>query len=508
MNQRTRQSDLTHGPRLARNVVWSLVSVGVPLLIALVTIPILIDEIGTERFGLLAISWMFVGYFSLFDFGLGRALTVRVAMFLGEEREAEIPALVWTALSLMLVLGGLGLGVILLLSPWLVGEVLNVPSELQDEALKAFYLLSLSIPLVITTVGLQGVITAYQRFDLLTAIRIPMGMLTFLGPVAVLPFSNSLYPIVGVLVGGRFLAALAHLWLVFRVIPEVRRHYVIDRTQIRPLLGFGGWMTVSNMVVPLMVSMDRFVIGAVLTVTAVAYYTTPYEIVSRLLIIPSAFVAVLLPAQSTTLARGGFEDRAHSARLFVKGLDYIAIALFPLVLVMVAFAYDGLNLWVGAEFADNGFRVMQWLGVGVFFYGLSLVPFSLVQSAGRPDWSAKLHLLELPLYLAALWWALHEHGILGAAVVWTLRAFVDTLALYLMVWVLVPECRASAGRFVRALGAAVGLFLLTAQLQGLLFKIVFCTLVLCGFAWVAWRFGLQQRERDWLLSGLHLGRRV
>ncbi|MET0067267.1 MAG: flippase [Candidatus Thiodiazotropha sp.] len=506
MSQQTRQKDLTRGGRLARNVVWNLVSVGVPFLVALVTIPILIQEIGTERFGLLAISWMFVGYFSLFDFGLGRALTVLVAKFLGEEREADIPALIWTALSLMLVLGVVGFGVISLLSPWLVGDVLNVPDELQEESLKAFYLLSLSIPLVIITVGLRGVIAAYQRFDLLTAIRIPMGILTFLGPVAVLPFSNSLYPIVGVLVGGRFLATLAHLWLMFHVTPEVRHHYRIESEQIRPLLGFGGWMTVSNMVVPLMVSMDRFVIGAVLTVTAVAYYTTPYEIVSRLLIIPSAFVAVLLPAQSTTLARGGSKDREHSARLFVKGLDYIAMALFPLVLIMVAFAYDGLNLWVGGEFAENGFRVMQWLGVGVFFYGLSLVPFSLVQSAGHPDWSAKLHLLELPVYLAALWWALHEYGILGAAVVWTLRTFVDALALYLMVWVLLPECRTSAGRFAWALGAAVGVFLVTAQVDGLMLKFVYCAVVLGGFAGVAWRYGLHQRERDWVLRGLRLGR--
>jgi fucose permease len=33
--------------------------------------------------------------------------------------------------------------------------------------------------------------------------------------------------------------------------------------QLGPLFGYGGWMTVSNMVVPLMVSMERFVIGAV-----------------------------------------------------------------------------------------------------------------------------------------------------------------------------------------------------------------------------------------------------
>ncbi|MCU7892183.1 MAG: flippase [Candidatus Thiodiazotropha sp. (ex Ustalcina ferruginea)] len=500
-----RHKELTRGRRLAKNVVWNLLSVAAPFLVAIITIPILIDAIGKERFGLLAISWMFVGYFSLFDFGLGRALTVLVAKCLGESRDQEIPSLVWTALTLMSILGVIGFVAILWLSPWLVDEVLKVPPELLEETRQAFYLLSASIPLVIITAGLRGVIEAYQRFDLLTAIRIPMGILTFVGPVAVLPFSVSLYPIVAVLLAGRFLAALAHLLLLFRVLPEIKQNYLLDRTQIRPLLGFGGWMTISNMVVPMMVSMDRFVIGAVLSVTAVAFYTTPYEIVSRLLIIPSAFVAVLLPAQSTVLAVGNHHDRQHSARLFSKGLSYIFIALFPLVLVISVFSFDALNLWVGEEFAENGYLVMQWLAVGVFFYGLSLVPFSLVQSEEHPDWSAKLHMLELPLYLGALWWSLLEYGILGAAVVWTLRALIDALALYAMALFLIPECRASTVRFGFALLSAISLFILAAMLDELPYKILFALFTLTSFVLLVWYRVFKQNERNWLLNSLGIG---
>ncbi|MCG7950169.1 MAG: flippase [Candidatus Thiodiazotropha endolucinida] len=499
-------NELTRGGRLAKNVVWNLLSIIVPFLVAIITIPILIDGIGKDRFGLLAISWMFVGYFSLFDFGLGRALTVLVAKCLGEHQHHKIPGLVWTAMILMTLLGVIGFVVIFWLTPWLVGSVLKVPSELQHETQKAFYLLSVSIPFVIVTVGLRGVIAAYQQFKLLTAIRIPMGIFTFVGPVAVLPFSTSLYPIVAVLVAGRFIAVLAHFLLMFRIVPEVRQHYRIDPSQLRPLFGFGGWMTVSNIVVPLMVSMDRFVIGAVLSVTAVAFYTTPYEIVFRLMVIPTAFVAVLLPAQSTTLAIEQGQDRKYSAELFNKGLSYIFIALFPLLLVISLFSFDGLKLWVGEEFAENGYQVMQWLAVGVLFYGLSLVPFSLVQSAGHPDWSAKLHLLELPIYLAGLWWALTHYGILGAALVWTLRAWLDALALYMMSLTLIPECRASAIRFGLSVLLAVMLFVLATQFQDLLEKFLFAGIVLTGFIYLVWRHVLEKKERLWLLRGLGVRR--
>ncbi|MEW8543262.1 MAG: flippase [Candidatus Thiodiazotropha endolucinida] len=499
-------NELTRGGRLAKNVVWNLLSIVVPFLVAIITIPILIDGIGKDRFGLLAISWMFVGYFSLFDFGLGRALTVLVAKCLGEHQHHKIPGLVWTAMILMTILGVIGFVVIFWLTPWLVGSVLKVPPELQQETQKAFYLLSVSIPFVIITVGLRGVIAAYQQFKLLTAIRIPMGIFTFVGPVAVLPFSTSLYPIVAVLVAGRFIAVLAHFLLMFRIVPDVRQHYRIDPGQLRPLFGFGGWMTVSNIVVPLMVSMDRFVIGAVLSVTAVAFYTTPYEIVFRLMVIPTAFVAVLLPAQSTTLAIEQGQDRKYSAELFNKGLSYIFIVLFPLLLVISLFSFDGLKLWVGEEFAENGYQVMQWLAVGVLFYGLSLVPFSLVQSAGHPDWSAKLHLLELPIYLAGLWWALTHYGILGAALVWTLRAWLDALALYMMSLTLIPECRASTIRFGLSVLLAVMLFVLATQFQDLLEKFLFAGIVLTGFIYLVWRHVLEQKERLWLLRGLGVRR--
>ena len=74
---------LASGPRLARNTLWSLLGQGAPLLAALVTIPVLVRNLGTERFGILTLIWMVIGYFSVFDLGLGRALTKLVAAKLG-----------------------------------------------------------------------------------------------------------------------------------------------------------------------------------------------------------------------------------------------------------------------------------------------------------------------------------------------------------------------------------------------------------------------------------------
>ena len=145
------------GHVLAKNTMWNLVGAAAPLLVAVLCIPILVDEMGAARFGILALAWVVIGYFGLFDLGLGRALTKLVADELGAGREEQIPVLAWTALTLMLALG-IGGGLILgALTPQLVRHILKIPVELQAEASGAFYVLAASIPVVISTAGLRPI---------------------------------------------------------------------------------------------------------------------------------------------------------------------------------------------------------------------------------------------------------------------------------------------------------------------------------------------------------------
>ena len=81
--------------RLARNSLLNLLGQGVPLIAAFFAIPKLITGLGTERFGLLTLAWLVIGYFSLFDLGLGRALTQVVAAEIRDTRDTKAPLLVW-----------------------------------------------------------------------------------------------------------------------------------------------------------------------------------------------------------------------------------------------------------------------------------------------------------------------------------------------------------------------------------------------------------------------------
>lgn len=420
---------LTGGRLLARNTGLNIIGLAVPLFIAIFAQPILIKELGIDRFGVLTLVWLVIGYFSLFDFGIGRALTKFVAEKLGAGHEEEIPVLVWSSLFLMFILGIAGTVVVGLLSPWLVRRALNIPMVLHTEALYAFYLLALCIPVIITTAGIKGVLEAKQRFGFINALRIAVGGFTFLAPLLVLFFSKSLIPITAVLAAGRLLVLVLHMIFCFYVMPELRRSVALDRSAFAPLLRFGGWITVSNIVSPVMSHLDRLLVAGLVSTAAVAYYGTPYSVVTNLLVVPMAISGVMFPAFVASFEQG----KERTLLLFARGFKYVFMVMFPITLLIVVFARQVLDLWLGKEFAEHSYLVMQLLTMGVFINGLAQIPFSLVQSAGRPDLTAKLHLIELPFYLIAVWCITRTFNIEGTAIVWSARAIVDGLFLFRMV---------------------------------------------------------------------------
>jgi O-antigen/teichoic acid export membrane protein len=481
---------------IGRNTVWNLFGQVAPALAAVFTVPILIHGLGTERFGVLTLIWLVVGYFSIFDLGLGRALTQSLAERLGRDDHESVPPLVWTALGMMALLGLVGAAVATLAAPALQ-HGLKMPDALRVETLNAIYLLALSVPVVVSTTGLRGVLEARQRFDLANVVRLASGVFTYVGPVLTLAFSRSLVPITIVLLAGRVATWAAYLGMCLHELPELRRRLTFDPSYVKPLLRVGGWMTVSNVVGPFLVYLDRFLIATIIGAAAVAYYVTPFEIVTRLLMLPWAFAGVLFPLIASTFT----PNPQRSARLFSRGMRLIFLTLFPFVLCAIAFAHEGLALWVGESIAAHSDSVLRWLAIGVFMNGIVQVPFATIQAAGRPDLTARIHLIELPLYVPTLWWMAHRWGIEGAAVAWMLRGGLDLVVQFVVATTLLPARKQVAGvraRTFAVAGFAASAFAAAAFIPGLATRAVVVAVTLPAFGILGWTHMLDADDRSYV----------
>ena len=312
----------------------------------------------------------------------------------------------------------------LLVSP-LVHTVLKVPAALQGETRAAFYLVALSLPLVISIPALRGVLEAHQHFGLTSVVSTVLGVYAFLMPWLTLHFSHSLFLITAILILGRVFGWCVYFFFNHVTVPNLATPLRIVVGLIRPLCTFGGWMTLSNIVGPMMVYLDRFLIGAMISMAAVGLLCHPHATYGKIAAFPGSFDRGSLSAFSASF----LQDRERSLRLFMLSLKLIFMVIFPVCLLISTFAREGLEFWLGVEFARNSYQVLQLLALGAFLNSFAYIPFAFLQGAKRPDITSKLHLVELPLYLVLLWFLLKSYGIFGVALAWTLRVGLDSIGL-------------------------------------------------------------------------------
>src|SRR5262249_55083015 len=250
---------------------------------------------------------------------------------------------------------------------------------------------------------------------------------------------------------------IAHVVACFRAMPGLLENLHWKSSLVLPLFKFGSWMTVASIVGPLIAYIDRFLIGALLSLTAVAYYTTPFDVITRLWVIPWAVSGALFPALAMSL----LQDPARAGLLLVRGTKYVFLAVFPIVLSVVIFAPDILRLWLGPAFAQNSTPLLRLFSAGVLVNCLAHMPFTLIQSAGRPDLTAKLYLAELPIYLVVLLVLLKTYGLQGAAITFMVRGIADAALMFFLAHRLLPQ----PSRFLLKLtwAVAAGLFVLYAS---------------------------------------------
>lgn len=482
---------------LAKNSIYNLAGSVTPLMVAVFTIPLLVSGLGEEKFGILSLAWIVIGYFSLFDFGIGRALTKIVAENLGNNRSDEIPSLMWTSLFLMMLISLCGSILIFIFTPYLVVNVFSISAIYQEESILAFYTLALSIPIVTTTAGLRGVLEAYQKFGAVNSIKTVLGIFTFLVPLICLLFTQSLFIIVLGLTIIRLL-----IWIFYY--RECRRIEIIKRSEIKvrrnfikPVFRMSAWMSVSNLIGPIILYIDRFLIGAMISTVAVTYYTTPYEVVTKLLIIPSALTGVLFP----TISSNYNLNPDFTFKLLIRSIKYVFILIFPIILVISVFAREGIYIWLGADFATNSTLVSQLFAIGILLNSLAYFPFTFLQSIGKPDITAKIHFFELPVYLLLMIYLIPKYGIIGVGFAWLTRIFIDTSLLFYFTQRIFPDKYLKENKYLLIIVFfSIVITLITVLISSISVKLILTGTVLSIFSFVVWKKILTEEDLTFILS--------
>ena len=406
---------------LVKNSIYNIAGFAVPTLIAIPALGWLARQLGVESFGLFTLAFAIVGYASIFDGGITRAVIREVSIFRNDL--SEQCKILSTANVVVLVLGCVGSLLLYFCANNLV-NLLKITYENSIQARLSFELLASIIPVFLINQVWLAYLEGHEKFANLNIQKVISSSLIAILPAIFCWYKPSLvYAILG-LVFGRYLSLAITFFVCKKMI--IQSGIGFNVIVFKRLMAFGGWLTVSNIISPIMVYFDRFVISNIMGASRIAFYTAPAEAVSRLINIPYALSRALFPKLSHS------NDLDEKKKLENQSYLLISLVCLPIVIIGCFLAEFILSTWLGSNYAGLAVQVFQILLVGFYFNALAQIPFSILQADGKSKVTALIHVFEIIPYLAILFYLTYEFGIVGTAIAWSLRTFVDLILMFIL----------------------------------------------------------------------------
>ncbi|WP_337064578.1 flippase [Rouxiella badensis] len=420
-----------------RNISWNLLGYALPVLVAIVMIPVVMKHTGLERFGVLTLIIVLIGSMTVFDFGITRSVTNSVRKYLDEKNERAMLTVVKTG-WLMITCVLLVISVLFWVeSRWIAEHFFNVSNQqIREEIAGSMKIVAFSLPFVIAQTIFVGVMEAFGAFKKISIGKAPFSILMYLVPMIISFFTPSLFYITLSLCILRCIMAVA-FYLMMRseiktVTPISLMSVPTTKAIALELVRYGGWVSVGNIIAPIMLYIDRFFVASIVGATVFAYYTTPYDVVSRIAIVAVSVCGVLFPMLVTKIAT---DIRSANAYFNKVMLGIFAILVIPAIAGIFLSKWF-LSVWINPGFAEHSWIIFSMFLAGYLVHGLVQPAFVWIQACGKPWIIAMCEIVDLALYVIYLPWMTHHYGIIGAAIAWNFRMLLSLVVLHTLRYVL------------------------------------------------------------------------
>ncbi|VXA57017.1 putative O-antigen transporter [Acinetobacter proteolyticus] len=406
---------------LIKNSIYNIAGFAIPTIIAIPALGVLARQLGLENFGLFTLAFAVVGYASIFDGGLTRAVIREIAIFRDDlEKQKQI----FSTASIVVLILGLIASCFLYFGATSLIKLLKVSDGNLIDAKVAFQLLAFIMPIYLLNQIWLAYLEGLEKFGNINIQRTISSSVLALLPLIFCLIDATLVNAIWGLVIGRIFSLLLTFFVCKKMI--INSGLGFYEPVFKRLVAFGGWLTLSNIISPIMVYFDRFVISNIMGASKIAFYTAPAEGVARLGNIPFALARALFPKLSNS------QDPVEKKRLEQQSYFLVSLVCLPIVILGILLSDFIMTIWMGAEYAGTSANVFKILLIGFLFNALAQIPYALLQSQGKAKTTALVHLSEVLPYLLLLFFLTFHYGVIGTAIAWSVRTFIDLIILFIL----------------------------------------------------------------------------
>lgn len=410
---------------LYKNSSWNAISVIVPALIAIPSLGVLARGLGPDFFGLYSLIFIVLGYSGIFDAGVTKSVVYFVSS--SKNCDKEINNLVSTACLLLFTLSFMVVLPVAYFVDDLILLLTSDSSKAYKEITLGIRLALLSIPLIMVNLVFQGYFEGRSKFYELSRIKIAVNPLSSLLPALSTMIIGTLKAAILSLIIAKVLSLIAVFLFYVRDLNQRGQSFgSVSLSSLRKLITFGGWISLSNILSPIMNTCDRFMVASINGSANLSLYSIAADAISKFTIFPVAVSKVIFPIFSDSSKKSIHRDVKR------KSFQMIGYPMMVLTVFGIIFSENIIMIWFGNEYLGSTVVVFQLLLIGLFFNSIAQIPYSEIQARGYANYTALLHSLEIIPHIFCLWFLVTNYEIVGAALAITIRSVADALLLILI----------------------------------------------------------------------------
>jgi O-antigen/teichoic acid export membrane protein len=405
---------------VTKNIIFNFIAKGWTAVISLVFVPVYINFMGIEAYGLVGIYLSLLALFALLDLGLSTTLNRELARLSVQRDKAQNMRDLLRTLEMVYWIVAILIGVLVILLAPLITHYWVKPNTLKPEAIQqAFVIMGLAIafywPFTLYSGGLMGL----QLQVLLNGIVVTVATLRAVGAIFILwkisPTVQAFFLwqiFVSVI---QTLTTAIFLWIR---LPSSQRAARFKKDLLYGVWRFAAGITGISVMAVILTQLDKIILSKILTLEMFGYYSLAWMVASGLYYLVGPIFTAIFPRFSQLVKLN--EDEALQ-QLYHRGCQLLSVVVIPLTVVVALFSTEILLLWTGdASIANNTHLVLSLLIIGTAMNGLMNLPYAMQLAYGWTKLGLYLNLGAVIALVPLVFCMAMLFGATGAAIVWIL----------------------------------------------------------------------------------------
>ncbi len=405
-------------PSLKKNIIFNYIGQFYGAFIGILILPLYLQELGGEAFGLIGFFTLLLAWMQLIDVGLTPTLGREVARLKGDPKNNhELRTVVRSLELVFMVIAALATITIFLSRYWVAVDWLTI-TELDTD------LVATSVGLMAFMVGFRWLsslymsgIHAYEQQVWINIVGVCINTFRFPGALVVILLSEgNLQLFFSYQIVVAFVECIIYAMKLKAIMPTTNEKVGFSTRSLKQIAPFALSIGYTAGIWVLVTQLDKLLLSKILPLAEYGFFTLIATLAGGVLLLSGPLGKAILPRMTSLIAQN---NEQQMLKIYMKGTGVVSAVVSPIVLVIAFFPQQVVYIWTGNVQASEWIApilplyVLGYglLTIGAFQYYLQFAHGKLRQHVIFNTVSA---LISIPLIV----FSAYNYGPIGVAWVW------------------------------------------------------------------------------------------